>query len=868
MAATPTRVVQQVTYVFGDCELDDRRLTLSRGGQPEPVEPQVFDLLHYLIRERGRVVTKEELLDELWGDRFVSESALTTRIRSARRAVGDDGTRQSVIRTAHGRGYEFIAEVVEREDAAEPAPAPAAATPDEPATARRLPAPVTELIGRDDILDELEERIDEHRFLTLIGPGGVGKTALAYGLARRVEERFRDGVYLVGFARVEDAGAAEGALATALDVHPRQTDSVEDAVVEMLSRRHALLALDNCEHLLDALSGTIERILASAADITIVATSREPFSLPGENVWPVDPLPLDALDAAAAADSDGSWDLDDVRAIPPVALFVQRARAVDPHFDLDDSNVAAVSEICRRLDGIPLAIELAAARIRSLDAADIAGRLDERFRLLRGVRRGVDPRHHTLLDAVRWSYDLLDDEDQDLFSQMSVFAGPFDLAAAEAVCGPEDGIDLLDGLTRLAERSMLNVRHHPEGGTRYELLETLRAYGRSRLPDEDSVGLYARHADHHAELAHGVSAELGGHGEPAAMTRARRSLADTRAALRFAVEVGDHDTSLGLVSSVREFAMRSMRYEPLTWAADVITDPATADHPLRPIAAGVQAYETWVRGEFPEALTMARAVQADEARLGLAPCGLAERVLANVALILGDIEEGLVATRQQLASAEDSGDLSRVAHALYMHSVALASISSRDDAAELAERCGEVGERTQSPTDIASAWVARGFAARSPDEALTAFTQCQAFADRAGNRWMSAFARTELGVLHLDTGDTDRARELLADVVDVWFRAGEWSQQWHTMTRCVVALVAIDAQDVAARLLGAIETRAGLGTPPVMANVRDQALDSSDSLRATLGTDRFEELYALGAQDPIVEVVRRTRGTLIGRPVE
>ena len=190
--------------------------------------------------------------------------------------------------------------------------------------------------------------------------------------------------------------------------------------------------------------------------------------------------------------------------MPAVALFVERAKAADPGFELDATTAPAVVEICRRLDGIPLAIELAAARARAIDVSEIARRLDERFRLLKGVRRGTDPRHRTLHDAISWSYDLLQEDEQRLFAALAVFAGPFDLDAAESVCS---GGDVLDLLTRLTERSMLAVRRPASGGTRYELLETLREYGRRRLDDNQSVELFAAHARHFAAVARSVEAD-------------------------------------------------------------------------------------------------------------------------------------------------------------------------------------------------------------------------------------------------------------------------------------------------------------------------------------------------------------------------
>jgi hypothetical protein len=345
------------------------------------------------VQRRGEVVRKEELLDQVWGDRFVSESALTTQIKSARQVVGDDGSLQSIIRTVHGKGYEFVADVVVV-DGPDPGAGHVLIAPESRSS---LPAAVQHLIGRGHLLEVLAEEMTTHRLLTLVGTGGVGKTSVGYELARRVAGNYVDGVHLVELVTVVDEGATFEAFATALDVNTRQRASIEDAIVDMLRPRNSLLVLDNCEHLVESVAGLVNRILRAAPAVSVLATSREPLAVTGEHVWTVEPLSIDGGPNVSRFDLAG---------VPAVALFVERARAADPGFELNATNASAVIEICRRLDGIPLAIELAAARARAIDVTEIARRLDERFRLLRGVRRGTDPRHRTLHDAISWSYDL------------------------------------------------------------------------------------------------------------------------------------------------------------------------------------------------------------------------------------------------------------------------------------------------------------------------------------------------------------------------------------------------------------------------------------------------------------------------------
>lgn len=837
---------------FANCELDVDRVVLCRDGRVVGVEPQAFDLLCYLVKRRGEVVRKEELLDQVWGDRFVSESALTTQIKSVRQAVGDDGSSQRVVRTVHGKGYEFVADVRIADEGGPDGGIDTA--PD--GTRSSLPAAVQGLIGRAALLELLVEEVAQHRLVTLVGTGGVGKTSVGYELARSIAAKYADGVYPVELVTVLDEGATLEAFATALDVNTRQRASIEDAIVDMLRPRNALLLLDNCEHLVEPVAGLVNRIMRAAPGVSIVATSREPLAVTGEHVWTVEPLSTDGGENVAKFD---------LASAPAVALFVERARAADPRFELDATTAPAVVEICRRLDGIPLAIELAAARARAIDVTEIALRLDERFRLLKGVRRGADPRHQTLHDAISWSYDLLGEDERRLFAALAVFAGQFDLDAAESVCS---GGDVLDLLTRLSERSMLAVRRPPTGGTRYELLETLREYGRRRVDDNQRVELFTAHASHFAMLARSVENDVQTVDELRAVARADAAFADLRAAQRFSAQVDDLDTVYGLIGSIREYAMRALRYEVFAWAEAAARLPEGLGHPFHPLVSAVQAYGAWVRGEYDTAMDLAHAARREEEASGAVPSGLVERVLANVLWTVGRDDDGMVEGARHIELAQESGNRSRLAHAYYMSSVSLSSIGAHDEARSLAAQARAAGTTTGSPTDLASAWVADGFAADPDDEtALNAFATADELARSAGNRWMGAFARTEAAGLLVQRGDLGAGCASLAETVDLWYRAGEWSQQWHTLSRCMIALDRIGQPEIAAEVVGAIEAHATLGAPPSMTTLRAVAFETRDSMPVKLGSAHSEELRAIGAARPLAEIVQRARSALLARPV-
>jgi predicted ATPase/DNA-binding winged helix-turn-helix (wHTH) protein len=842
---------------FNDCELDVDRVVLRRGGVVVPIEPQVFDVLRFLVGRRGELVRKEELLDEIWGDRFVSESALTSRLKSARRAVGDDGTRQAVIRTVHGKGYEFIADVRIVDDTGE------GRTGDADETAgggvrHGVPVSLQRLIGRDELLASLSEDLAENRLITLVGSAGVGKTSVGLELARKVASQYADGVYVVELVTVGDRDAAFATLAGSLGVNTSRGVSIEDAIVDMLRGRNALLFLDNCEHLVEPIAELVERILRAAPRVSIVATSREPLALMGEHVRPVEPLSVADLDTTP---------FDALGFVPAVALFVERAHAADPGFELTAQNAPSVVEICRRLDGIPLALELAASRAKAIDVNEIASRLDERFRLLRGVRRGADPRHRTLQDAIGWSYELLDDDERRVFASLAVFSGRFDLAAAESISDGDD--DVLDVLTRLTERSMLAVRRSAAGATRYEMLETLREYGRSRLDDQRSVTLYSTHARQFAAAAAAIEAGMNSPDEGAAVARADASFADLRAAQRFSVEIGDVDTAFGLASAMREYGMRTLHYEVFTWADSMSEMPGGSDHPAYPVVLAVRAYGALCRGEFDRALDLAGAAKAAEQVLGVIPTGLAERVSANVYYAIDRVELGIAENAHLIELANDSGNDSRRAHACYMASVAASSCGEYDEGHRLSQLARRAAELTGGVTDLAGSWVAEGFAIHGDDaRALSAFAHCDRLARSVGNRWMSAFARTEIGALRVSHGDLEEGCEELAEQVDIWYRTGEWAQQWHTLMRCVIALDRIGQPAVAAEVLGSIEAHSAVGAPPLMVTLRDLVLQTRGSLEAQLGADQAETCRAAGALLPVATTVERTRRALRGLPAD
>ena len=381
------------SVAFGRFRVLPHRRELLADGRPVKLGGRAFDVLMALIEAHGGVVSKNALMARVWPERIVEENNLQWQISALRAAFGAD---RNLIRTVSGRGYQFTAEVdtVHGSPEAGAGMAIAAAPPgDLPPT--NLPEPVSELVGRDDVLAEILSLAAAHRLVTLTGAGGIGKTRLALAAARRLLPQFADGVWLVEFSPIADPGLVPVTIAAAIGLDLGGGAVTAQRVSQTLAGRRLLLVLDTCEHVIGAAAALAEAVLRAGGRVQLLATSREPLRAEGEWVYPVPPLAVPAADAE---------DADDLLRYGGVRLFVERLRAADPHFAPDRRSAAMIAAICRRLDGIPLAIELAAARAAVLGVEEVATHLDDRFRILTGGRRTALPRHQTLRATLDWSY--------------------------------------------------------------------------------------------------------------------------------------------------------------------------------------------------------------------------------------------------------------------------------------------------------------------------------------------------------------------------------------------------------------------------------------------------------------------------------
>ena len=462
------------TLRFGHWEVRPALRQLLVDGKPAEVGARAFDLLLTLIARRDRVVPKDELLDAVWPGLVVEANNLPVQIGSLRKVLGPQ-----VITTVPGRGYRFSA-TPDGVPTVVPEPAPAIA----PLVRGNLPETLVPLHGRDGDLTELQTLVQRHRIVSVVGSGGVGKSRLAQTAAHALRDAFADGVWMIELAPVTDPAVVPAVVAHALGVALRGTTGAEAELVDALRSRALLLVLDNCEHLVEPLSAIAQALVERCARVHLLTTAQQRLGLDGERVFRLAPLALPAASDLASASTSGA-----------LALFAERVAAQQRYFALSEHNIADAVDICRQLDGLPLAIELAAARVPLLGVAGVRERLHERFRVLSGGKRGAPRRHQALRETMDWSHGLLQTDERAVFRRAGAFAGSFALPAAQQALADEriDPWAVLDHLGALVDKSLLVAE--PVEPPRYRLLESARAYALLKLHEAgESEATRRRHA--------------------------------------------------------------------------------------------------------------------------------------------------------------------------------------------------------------------------------------------------------------------------------------------------------------------------------------------------------------------------------------
>jgi len=672
-----------------------------------------------------------------------------------------------------------------------------------------LPVGVAAFVGREHERAKVADLVADARVVTLTGSGGCGKTRLAVEVVGDVASGFSDGACWVDLQGVSDPGLVAPALGGAVEVHERPGQALTDTLAEQLDGRHLLVVLDNCEHLVEACAELVGALSSACPQLHVLATSRVPLVVEGEATFEVAGLPVPDPDASSAST---------VAAADAARLFEVRARQVAADFRISADNASDVAEICRRLDGIPLAIELAAARVRVLAPAQIAAGLSDRFGLLTGGVRGAPARQRTLEASLDWSYDLLDDVQRLALARLSVFAGSFELDAAEAVVAGEgiDGDDVLDLVAGLVEQSLVQVAQR-QGRARYRLLETIRVYARQRLSElDDPDRVRGRHLAFHVELAGRAQAGLTG-GEPGSwVARLVADLDDLRAAMDWAVEVRDLRALVGITEPIVRFWFdRGLSGEVHRRLHDAAAAPGVpAEERVRGLmaAAALALAGSEPASAYRSASQAVDAAHADDVGGALA-LGLGQRALSGVLSGLSTSEQVEADVEQAVQRAQRCEDASTRAYVLAFAGAALLHSRSIDAGYRLFEQAVEVCEANDLTFQLPAAhagpvvwWVWSGRLDQTRRHARRAVELSR----QVGRPVWEAVGLTGLGAAAVLEGDHGRAQEWLSEAqVVLRSRAlegslyGMWVRHW-------LALAAYASGDLeAARAMAAEIVRIG-----------------------------------------------------------
>jgi predicted ATPase len=681
------------------------------------------------------------------------------------------------------------------------------------------PAP-TSFIGRESELDEVQAAVKAHRLVTLTGVGGVGKTRLALEVAARLADEFPDGVWFFELAAVSDPAAIPDAVAAVLGITQQPGKTVTESVAAALEGRVRLLVIDNCEHVLDAAADLIEAILAQSVTVRVFATSREGLGIAQEQVWPVPSLDIGAgIDSAA------------------VSLFVERAHGIAPGFAMvNGDEVAAVVEICQRLDGIPLAIELAASRMASMTAGEMRDRLDHRFRLLVGSRRGL-ARHHTLRHAVAWSYDLLDDTEKTVLDRCSVFAGGFDLQSACAVVGSADLDEyaILEVLDALVRKSLL-IADRSSGRTRFSMLETIRQFAEEQLvAGGEASEIRAAHSRYFAGREADIMALWDSPCQREAYDWFTIELANLRTAFWWAADDGDLDVAATIVTYAGWLGALVQTYEPIAWAEELIESARAVDHP-RLAFLYVLASQCFVTGRIEAAVHYCDAGQIVLARSRDAlPYGI-EGMLGAVYLAIGQPERLAEWCRARLARRRDTPVQMRA-----FLVAALSAAGSDGEAMDCADGLIEAAEATGNPSLLAWALCAYGFAFRDADpvRALNALSRGLVIAQDSGHRINESVLAAGVSRLEAEYGNPVAALDHLTLAIRNFHDSGDTTTLRFALAVLAVLFDRLGRYEPAA-------TVAGFAHSPIAAAAAPEITTAITHLRDVLGDQTYESLARKG----------------------
>jgi len=727
----------------------------------------------------------------------------------------------------------------------------------EPRTlAAPLPVPVSRLVGRERELGALRELIDqpEVRLLTLTGPAGVGKTRLAIELAAGLHGAFPDGVAFVELASLSEPSLVAQAVASAVGVREQPAIPLLATLSEALHTCHLLLVLDSCEHLVGPCAQFAERLLRACAHLRILATSLEPLRIAGESIWTVPALSVPAPVRHASAEELVNYD--------GVRLFVERAGAVRPGFTLTERNAPIIAHLCWQLDGLPLALELAAAWVKTLNPEQIAARLDDRFRLLTGGSRTATPRHQTLRGAIEWSYSLLNVDEQTFFDRLSSCASGCRLEAVEAVCagnglGEEDALPLLD---RLVDTSLV-VAEDRHGERRYRLLESLRLYGRERLVTSgEAESTSRRHAEHFLALAEAVEPALWGSDAVAWLDRLEIEHDNLRAALRWATGHGEVEIALRLGAALSRFwQVHAHLSEGLKWLESALAWTSDASITTRARALDAAGHLARDRADYDRAWALyeesLRLRRELDDRRGTA---LTLNNLAVVAQLRGDYDRAVALLEESLALFRALGDEWGVALSLLtLGSMAqwqgdLARATTHyEESLALFRALGDTRGIAAALSSLGTLASSRGDFARADE----LYVECAPlFRELGDSRDIAACLSNQAGIAR-DRGDLGRATAFAQESLALFHELGDDRGIAVCLELIGSAIAAQGQTERGTRLLAAAETvreTTGIDRPTARGAEQEHTVAA---LRGALGGDAFAHAWNAGRRLPLDEIV-------------
>jgi predicted ATPase/class 3 adenylate cyclase len=719
-----------------------------------------------------------------------------------------------------------------------------------------LPRRATSFIGREQESIALANMVQTRPLVTLTGVGGVGKTRLALEVAARVAAEFPDGVWVCELAPLTDPDAIWDALAAALGVSPSPGRSIDQVVLDTLRGSRLLLVLDNCEHLLDGVARTVEAIGAHCSGVKVLATSREGLAIAGEQIVAVPSL-------AVPTAEDAATDLAGIESVESVELFCARARAVRSEFELDHTNCEAVALLCRRLDGIPLAIELAAARVRSLTPDDIVERLDQRFQLLARGGRAALERHQTLRNTIDWSYQLLDDRERVALDRISVFAGGCDLDAAESVLAGDvlEGFDVADVLGHLVDKSLVLAEPDTHGRLRYRLLEMIRQYAQERLEASgDARAVRRRHADHFVALAEAAERGLRSPEQLDVAAMLVRESDNLRAAFDWAIEAPSVDHAMRLVASLAVDRVATGELA-LSWSENAVAVPGATEHPRFTDVAAWAINAAARRGDADAAARYLAAIDAAEARQdGQHVSASHGRAIAF--LYGGQLDLARTAGEEWVARARRDGDPYQLSGALIQLSLAQSATGHHDVAVRNAEEGLELARASGVPSMLAVALflVPWSLLDDDPGRARQLFDEAIDLAGELGDPLTIVMALTGKGVYHASEGEWDLALAQVRDATDRLARLATAAGVVGGLLGVAgVVLTALRRLDDGAVILGASYRFA----PGAYRRPEQLRQEAAETLAEGLGRAEFEARFAEGRALEADDALSRLRAALL-----